>query len=61
MGVTWPERSSQQVLTVREGVVPREPRGPREGATEPAPGELRLVGMLQCWPEIQSFNIESDS
>lgn len=29
-----------------EVAAPREPGGPREGATEPAPAELCLVGVL---------------
>lgn len=33
---------------MRDGkeVAPRDPGGPREGTTEPAPGELCLVGVM---------------
>lgn len=35
------------------------PGSPREGAIAPASGELCLVGVSQCWPEIQIFNLKS--
>lgn len=46
MGMTWPDRSSQQAMRDGEGVVPRDPGCPRERATQSATGELCLVGVL---------------
>ena len=46
MDVIRPDRSSQQAMRDGEGVAPREPGCPREGATQPATGELCLVGVL---------------
>lgn len=41
-----------------EEVAPRERRGPREGTTEPAPGELCLVGVLHSVGKKSDFSFK---
>lgn len=57
MTVTW---QIGDVNTMQDGeeVAPRERRGPREGTTEPAPGELCLVGVLHSVGKKSDFSFK---